>query len=150
MKVRCPGRSKITSNRSAAASCTVPGDVLSTVFGVDGGPVWCKRARTTLELQREAEALRLLGPTAVRLLRPESDVMVLERVLPGNVASELPDEASILAIAESLPRLWTGPEQLRPTNRGAGVRRAVRQGGRRPATLGPGPRRAQHPRGTAS
>lgn len=41
------------------------------------------------------------------MLRLENDVRVLERVLPGNEAAELPDEASTLAIAESLPRLWT-------------------------------------------
>lgn len=33
--------------------------------------------------------------------------MVLERVLPGNAAAELPDEASTFAIAASLLRLWT-------------------------------------------
>lgn len=74
---------------------------------VEGTSVWRKRVGPRLELQRAAEALRLLGPAAVQVLGVEGDVMVLERVLPGNEAAELSDEASTFAIAESLLRLWT-------------------------------------------
>ena len=74
---------------------------------MEDAPVWRKHTRTAQELQRAAEALRLLGPAAVRVLRLEGDVMVLERVLPGSQAAELPDPARTVAVAEALLRLWT-------------------------------------------
>ncbi len=58
------------------------------VPGVDDRPVWCKRARIREELRREAEALLLLGPPVVRLLRVEDQVLVLEHILPGAPAAE--------------------------------------------------------------
>lgn len=74
---------------------------------MEDAPVWRKHTRTAQELQRAAEALRLLGPAAARVLRLEGDVMVLERVLPGSQAAELPDPARTVAVAEALLRLWT-------------------------------------------
>ncbi len=70
-------------------------------------PVWRKRMHPGLELERAVEALRLLGPAAVRLLGVEGDILLLERVRPGRAAAALPDEARTRAVAEALPRLWT-------------------------------------------
>ena len=68
--------------------------------------LWRKRARTAVELRREAEALRLLGPAAVRLVAVEDDVLVLENVRPGTPAARLPDDEATAAVALALPALW--------------------------------------------
>ncbi len=69
-------------------------------------PVWRKRARSRAELRREVEALRLLGPPAVRLLRVEGEVLVLERVRPGTPVAARPDDEALAAITETLMALW--------------------------------------------
>jgi streptomycin 6-kinase len=69
--------------------------------------VWRKRARSRAELRREVEALRLLGPSAVRLLRVEGEVLVLERVWPGTPAAARPDDEALAAITATLLALWT-------------------------------------------
>ncbi len=76
------------------------------MHGVDDRPVWCKRARSREELRREAEALLLLGPPIVRLLRVEDQVLVLEHILPGAPATERPDDEALAAIAATLLALW--------------------------------------------
>lgn len=55
---------------------------------------------------REIEALRLLGPPAVRLLRVEGEVLVLEHVQPGTPAAARPDDEALDAITATLPQLW--------------------------------------------
>ena len=69
-------------------------------------PVWRKRARSRAELRREVEALRLLGPPAVRLLRVEGEVLVLERVRPGTPVAARPDDEALGAITAALLALW--------------------------------------------
>jgi len=73
---------------------------------VDHCPVWRKRAQSREELHREAEALRLLGPPVVRLLRVEEQVLVLEHILPGVPAAERPDDEALAAVAATLLALW--------------------------------------------
>ena len=74
--------------------------------GVDDRPVWCKGARSWEELRREAEALLLLGPPVVRLLRIEDQVLILEHILPGTPAAALPDDEAMAAVAATLLALW--------------------------------------------
>jgi hypothetical protein len=69
-------------------------------------PVWRKRARSRAELRREVEALRLLGPPAVRLLRVEGEVLVLEHVQPGTPVAARPDDEALAAITATLLALW--------------------------------------------
>lgn len=70
-------------------------------------PEWRKRARSRAESLREVEALRLLGPPAVRLLRVEDEVVVLERVQPGTPAAARPDDEALVAVTTTLRALWT-------------------------------------------
>jgi streptomycin 6-kinase len=79
---------------------------------VDHCPVWRKRARSREELHREAEALRLLGPPVVRLLRVEEQVLVLEHILPGVPAAERPDDEALAAVAATLLALWVAVPPL--------------------------------------
>ena len=74
--------------------------------GVDDRPVWRKRARSWEGLRREAEALLLLGPPVVRLLRIEDQVLILEHILPGTPAAERPDDEAMAAVAATLLALW--------------------------------------------
>ena len=73
---------------------------------MDDRPVWRKRARSWEELRREAEALLLLGPPVVRLLRIEDQVLILEHILPGTPAAERPDDEAMAAVAATLLALW--------------------------------------------
>jgi len=70
------------------------------------GPTWRKHERSRVQLRREVEALRLLGPPAVRLLRVEGDVLVLEHVRPGTPAAARPDDEALDAITATLQALW--------------------------------------------
>jgi len=79
---------------------------------VDHCPVWRKRARSREELHREADALRLLGPPVVRLLRVEEQVLVLEHILPGVPAAERPDDEALAAVAATLLALWVAVPPL--------------------------------------
>lgn len=79
---------------------------------MDHCPVWRKRARSREELHREAEALRLLGPPVVRLLRVEEQVLVLEHILPGVPAAERPDDEALAAVAATLLALWVAVPPL--------------------------------------
>jgi len=60
--------------------------------------------RNPVELRREVEALRLLGPGVVRLVAVEGDV--LARVRPGDTAAAVDDDLSTVAIAAALRALW--------------------------------------------
>lgn len=79
---------------------------------MDHCPVWRKRARSREELHREADALRLLGPPVVRLLRVEEQVLVLEHILPGVPAAERPDDEALAAVAATLLALWVAVPPL--------------------------------------
>ncbi len=79
---------------------------------MDHCPVWRKRAQSREELHREAEALRLLGPPVVRLLRVEEQVLVLEHILPGVPAAERPDDEALAAVAATLLALWVAVPPL--------------------------------------
>lgn len=67
---------------------------------------WRKTARDERELQREVEALGLLGAATVRLLAVEGNDLMLERVYPGTALPEEPDEVATNVIAHALRRLW--------------------------------------------
>jgi len=67
---------------------------------------WRKTARNARELQREIEALGLLGPASVRLLAVQGNDLVLERVSPGTSLPEEPDEVATTEIARALVKLW--------------------------------------------
>ncbi len=68
--------------------------------------LWRKVARNPVELRREVEALRLLGPAVVHLVAVEGDVLVLARVRPGDTAATVDDDTSTMAIAAALRALW--------------------------------------------
>lgn len=70
------------------------------------GDPWRKLARNERELQREVEALGLLGAAKVILLAVEGNDLLLERVDPGTSLPEQPDEVATREIANALRRLW--------------------------------------------
>lgn len=72
---------------------------------MDRGP-WRKQARCREQLDRESEALRLLGPASVSLLSVDGDVLVLDRVCPGTAVADLPDDEATVALAKALQSLW--------------------------------------------
>src|SRR5262249_49503739 len=69
-----------------------------------------KRARSRLELEREAEALRAFGVNrapAVRAVRVDTGELVLERVHPGEpIASIAPEDEALRIVAQLFDTGW--------------------------------------------
>jgi streptomycin 6-kinase len=68
---------------------------------------WVKEVQDHREAEHEPDALRAWnGNGAVKLLRQEGSVMVLERCEPGTPLSAAGQDAALDFLVEVLPRLW--------------------------------------------